>query len=353
MKSISILVPTIDSGGAEKQAVLLSTTLSSYYSVNLIVLFGDHIEYSVHVEFLSKSSVSVYKLRGNIVSKVIRLRSILKKTDTSVLFNYLSLPDLIGSFVGRSLHIRTYNGIRTTRLSALKERLEKIAHNLVATGSIFNCYSGVNYFCSRGYSKKKSIVIPNCFPNISDIRERGDKEIKTIITVGRFDEAKDYKTLIKSVSLLQRNDFQLCIIGYGILEEQIREWVNEFNLEKKTNIHIKPYNVSELVCNADIYLSTSLFEGTSNSIMEALNWSLPVVATNVGDNDHLVIEGENGFLHPVGDVDGLSFSLCRLLDSVELRNQMGKKSNQNLRKNYSMKAFEKRYIDLIEGNNLR
>ena len=67
------------------------------------------------------------------------------------------------------------------------------------------------------------------------------------------------------------------------------------------------------------------------------------------DNDHLVIDGVNGYLHPIGDVTGLTTSLCKLLDSVELRNQMGVRSNQNLRENYSMEIFEKRYLDLIEG----
>lgn len=47
---------------------------------------------------------------------------------------------------------------------------------------------------------------------------------------------------------------------------------------------------------ADIYLSTSLFEGTSNSIMEAMNADLPIVATNVGDNGLLVKNEINGFL---------------------------------------------------------
>ena len=147
--------------------------------------------------------------------------------------------------------------------------------------------------------------------------------------------------------MLQRNDFRFCIVGYGVLEEQIREWVKEFCIEDKTDIYIKPNNVSELERNADIYISTSLFEGTSNSIMEALNWSLPVVATNVGDNDRLVVDGENGYLHPVGDVNGIAASLCLLLDSSNLRNKMGYKGNQNLKENYSIEIFEKRYMDLI------
>ena len=225
MKKVSILVSTIDSGGAEKQAVLLAIQLSKHTDVNLIVLYGGHTEYKGNVDLLTKSSVKV----------------------------------------------------------------------------------------------------------------------------GRFDPQKDHETLIKSISLLDRKDYRLCIVGYGVLEAQIREWVELYGIKDRTDIHIKPNNVSELERNADIYISTSLFEGTSNSIMEALNWSLPVVATNVGDNDHLVIDGVNGYLHPIGDVTGLTTSLCKLLDSVELRNQMGVRSNQNLRENYSMEIFEKRYLDLIEG----
>ena len=63
----------------------------------------------------------------------------------------------------------------------------------------------------------------------------------------------------------------------------------------------------------------------------------------------MVIDGKNGYLHPVGDVSGIVVSISCLLDSSKLRNEMGLKSNQNLRENYSMEIFEKRYIDLIEG----
>ncbi|MBO7272587.1 MAG: glycosyltransferase family 4 protein, partial [Bacteroidaceae bacterium] len=102
------------------------------------------------------------------------------------------------------------------------------------------------------------------------------------------------------------------------------------------------------VRDADIYLSTSLFEGTSNSIMEAMNWSLPVVATNVGDNNHLVIDGVNGTLHPIGDAKGMAESIANLLTNYELRKEYGLASNKNLRENYSMEIFEKRYLKLIE-----
>ncbi|MCF2658957.1 glycosyltransferase [Parabacteroides distasonis] len=350
MKNISILVSTLDSGGAEKQAVLLSVMLSSIYSVSLIVLFGEYPEYQQNIELLRDSNVRVYKLKGNIVSKAIRLHSILKDSETSVLFNYLSLPNLIGSIIGKIVHVQVYNGIRSSKLSATKEFFEKWAHNVFANGTVFNSYSGAIYFGERGFAKDKSFVIPNCFPNIAGSIRRADREVKTIITVGRFDEVKDYKTLIASVSKIDRNDFRLCIVGYGVLEKQIREWIKQYGIEEKTDIHIKPNNVADLERNADIYISTSLFEGTSNSIMEAMNWSLPIVATKVGDNDHLVHEGVNGYLHPVGDVSGIAGSLHRLLSSVELRNRLGERSNQNLKDSYSIEVFKNRYIELIEGS---
>lgn len=348
MKAISILVPTIDSGGAEKQAVLLAIQLSKRYKVHLIVLYGGHAEYKINSDILSASPVYVHKLSGNLIAKVRHIKKILKNTGTIVLFNFLSLPDVIGSYVGYKLGINVYNGIRTTRLESKKECFERYAHNHWATGTIYNCYSGAKYFGDKGFNVDKNIVIPNGFPNIAQPLKRQSKQLKTILTVGRFDPAKDYETIIKSVSILQRNDWRLCIVGYGALEEQIRGWVKVYGIEDRTDIHIKPDNVSELERNADIYISTSLFEGTSNSIMEAMNWSLPVVATDVGDNNHLIIDGVNGYLHPIGDVNGIMASLDRLLDSADLRNKMGVRSNQHLRESYSMEIFEKRYLDLIE-----
>ena len=246
---------------------------------------------------------------------------------------------------------KIYNGIRSSRLPWWKVILERYVHNRHATATIYNCYSGAAYFAGRGFCKKKNIVIPNCFPDISEPMCREEKGVKHIVTVGRFVPDKDYKTIISTIAELKalRQDFVMDIIGYGEEEQNIRGWIEEYGVGEYINIYIRPDNVQEIVKDADIYLSTSLFEGTSNSIMEALNWSLPVVATNVGDNDHLVIDGVNGTLHPIGDAEGMAKSIATLLGSVEMRNEYGAKSNQNLRDNYSMEIFEKRYLQLIEA----
>lgn len=352
MKNIAIFIPSLKAGGAEKQATLLATVLDKHYNVDMYLLYGDGEAAPQNIELLRKTNVVIHSLDGTLWSKIHKLKLFLKENKTDVLLNYLTSCDVIGAIAGRFAGVdRIYGGIRNARVEWTKMVADKIAHNLIATGSVYNCYSGAEYFTSKGYKANRNTVIPNCFLNIADSIIRIDKSIKDIVTVGRFVPQKDYLTIIKTIAKLKdvRHDFMMNIIGYGVEEENIRGWIEEYGVEKYINIHIRPDNVQEIVKDSDIYLSTSLFEGTSNSIMEALNWSLPVVATNVGDNDHLVIDGETGFLHLIGDAENLAHSLAKLLESSELRNQMGIKGNKNLRDNYSMEIFEKRYLELIEG----
>lgn len=350
-KNIAILIPTINAGGAEKQAVLLAAQLAKNYNVHVIVYAGEKESFAKNVEILEQANVNIHKLIGGSLGKISQLKKLFKKCNIEILFNYLTFPNVVGSLIGKNAGIKKcYGGIRSSRLPWWKIVMERFVHNHYATATIYNCYSGAEYFGNKGFRKEKNIVIPNCFPNIAETIEREEKNVKHIVTVGRFVPDKDYKTIIRTLAELKelRKDFVMDIIGYGEEEQNIRGWIKEYGVEDYINIYIRPENVQDIVRDADIYLSTSLFEGTSNSIMEALNWSLPVVATNVGDNDHLVIDGVNGTLHPIGDAKGMAESIAKLLGSHDLRNKMGLAGNKNLRENYSMEIFEKRYLKLIE-----
>lgn len=350
-KNIAILIPTINAGGAEKQASLLASRLATKYNVCVILYSGEAKVNIANIQRLEEANIKIHKLIGGTFAKIQELKSLLKGNNIEILFNYLTKPNFIGSIAAKKAGVaHIYNGIRNSRIDWWKLILERFAHNHYATATIYNCYSGEEYFSSKGLKKEKAIVIPNCFPNISEPIVREDKEVKHIVTVGRFVPQKDYKTIIVTIAELVklRQDFVMDIIGYGEEEQNIRGWIKEYGVGEYINIHIRPDNVQDIVRDADIYLSTSLFEGTSNSIMEALNWSMPVVATNVGDNNHLVISGVNGTLHPIGDAKGMAESIANLLNNYELRKDYGLASNKNLRENYSMDIFEKRYLNLIE-----
>ena len=141
--------------------------------------------------------------------------------------------------------------------------------------------------------------------------------------------------------------FQYYIVGYGELESEIVCIINDYMLNDVVKIFINPDNIPELLINSDIYLSTSLFEGTSNSILEAMYANIPIVATDVGDNSYMVTD-DNGFLVKPKDATLISEKLLYLLLNSTIRKQMGNKSKERVVNNFGSEVFKRRNFLLLE-----
>lgn len=346
---LAILVNSLESGGAEKQSVYLLNVLKDKYKTLFFIFHGDLIDEKIF-RLIEGDNYVLVQLRGNFFLKLVNLYRVLKDNNVKVFFTYLTKPNFWGSIIGSLAGVKKiYGGIRSTNLPIWKLILEIITMHFLSTGTIFNSYLAEEIF-SKGLKAKHSIVIPNCLPFISNASIRTPKECLTIISVGRFHEAKDYKTAINAINLLVKKELKIYyqIIGYGHLESSIRKWITELHLNESIELIINPSNIIELLEKADIYLSTSKYEGTSNSIMEAMNSSLPIVATNVGDNNKLIFEGKSGYLHDVGDFKSIADRLQFLIQNYEARINMGIKSNEILRENYSSNQFRDRYFKLIQ-----
>lgn len=348
--NIAIVIPTIEAGGAEKQAVILSKCLAPLHKVWFFVFFGDLPKEQKHLSSLEEAGVELISLEGSTLKKTRRLSVMLRNLEIEAAFNFLTMCDGAGCFAEKKAGVRyIYNGIRSSRMQGWKERIERFCHNHWATATIFNSYCAAEYFGDRGFDRNKMVVIQNCYPEIDDFQLRNDTAVKTVITVGRFDVAKDYETSIKSVAeaYSKHRDFWYVIVGHGALESDVRMWVEKYGINEITDIYINPSNIPELLRKADVFLTTSLYEGTSNAVMEALNASLPVVCTDVGDNRYLVKNGINGFVHKVGDVGAISESLVGLLSDTKLRVSFGLRSNENLKLNFSIESFRNKYLALL------
>jgi len=81
---------------------------------------------------------------------------------------------------------------------------------------------------------------------------------------------------------------------------------------------------------SDVFLLTSAYEGMPNVIMEAMFAGIPVVATRVGGVLDLIQDGVQGFLHDVGDVDGMAASLAKILSDPELGRRMGRACRERI-----------------------
>lgn len=349
MKNIAIFVKNLTSGGAEKQSVLLARSLSQNFQIHYIIFNGA----KVHEKYLrmlqEDTNLKVVAFTGGHIKRYISLFKYIQKNHIKAIFSYLTAANAYACIVGKQTGITVYTGIRNAELPPLKCLADKILTNLFAKLTICNCFSGANNFISKGFNKNKITVIPNCFENITPYKEKQISNQIRIITVGRFVPQKDYETAIKSISELTKTHQNIIfeIVGYGELEKDIRYWINKYKIYSKTNIYINPNNIPELLDQADIYLSTSLFEGTSNSIMEGMNANLPIVATNVGDNDKLVQNNYNGFLCEKLNFKEIASCLERLVSDANLRRKMGYQSKKLLQSEYSVNTFRQKYINLI------
>ena len=349
--SIAIFVKNLTSGGAEKQAVLLAKVLSSDHDVHFVVFNAAKTHRKYLDMILEMPQINLALFNGGHLSRFHQFCSYIKENKIEIIFSYLTAANLYACLAGFITKAKVVTGLRNAELPTRKLIVDRFLTNHMAALTIANSYSGKENFIMRGFKEKKVHVVPNCFSDITPYSLKKDSETTIIITVGRFVEQKDYLTAIRSVAkVYQENpNIHFCIIGYGNLEKEIRDWIKQEGIADITNILINPDDISTHLSNADIYLSTSLYEGTSNSIMEGMNANLPIVATNVGDNVYLVKEGRNGFLTEKKDVAALARAINILIADKDKQRQFGMYSKSLLLENYSTITFRNRYIQEIKG----
>lgn len=349
MKIIGIFVKNLTSGGAEKQAVLLARVLADDVKVHFIVFNGVKVHEKYLIRLKEDNRISLCLFKGGHVSRFRQLVEYLRVNHIDMIFSYLSAANFYACIAGKLAGVKVYTGLRNVDLPWKKRLVDRLLSNRMAVGTIVNCHTGKANFVRHGFREDKLIVIPNGFEGIHSYYARPLSDVVKIITVGRFHPQKDYDTAIAAFDVLHNvcENTKYMIVGYGSEEQSIRMQVKERGIESACEIIINPDNIPELLDEADIYLSTSLIEGTSNSIMEAMNASLPIVATDVGDNAYLVENGSNGFLLPVKDVKGIANSLARLANDAHLRKSMGKESLNILKRKYSVEEFRNNYLKII------
>ena len=100
-KNIAILIPTINAGGAEKQASLLASRLATKYNVCVILYSGEAKVNIANIQRLEEANIKIHKLIGGTFAKIQELKSLLKENNIEILFNYLTKPNFTGAIAAR------------------------------------------------------------------------------------------------------------------------------------------------------------------------------------------------------------------------------------------------------------
>ena len=126
--------------------------------------------------------------------------------------------------------------------------------------------------------KKVETIYP---PSIIKVKNRKyNIRKKTIIsTITRLTFEKNILTLIKAVQFTKSDSIKLNIIGSGNKKIELAKYINENKLDKKIKLLGQKKNINKFLNKTDLYINSSYFEGFPNSVVEAINSNIPVIAS--------------------------------------------------------------------------
>jgi glycosyltransferase involved in cell wall biosynthesis len=148
---------------------------------------------------------------------------------------------------------------------------------------------------------------------------------KRIGFVGRLSEEKSVKTLISAIAIVARSypDVKLSIVGTGPNEAELKAQCDELNLNSNITFEGYKSNSFESLREMDVFVLPSRTEGCPIVVLEAMAMGLPVIATNVGGNPELVIDGKTGYLVPVDSSECVAANIEKLITNRSLSRELG------------------------------
>jgi len=181
------------------------------------------------------------------------------------------------------------------------------------------------------------------------------KSEKLLLYVGRISRKKGVSDLVKSFSKIVENEPSTILALAGREEkwyaDEVRRIVKELRLENNV-VFLGPVPNKDVIhlmraCNLFVYSSIG-GEGIPRAILEAMACGKPVVATKVSGIPEVVRDGETGYVVEVGDYEGFSDRVLKILRGKQLRERMGMNARALIEREFDYKKIIPQLVQLIE-----
>ncbi len=292
-----------------------------------------------------------------------RFRKIIKDFQPDILITYLIHADLLGRVFGRVFGIKKI--ICSVRVKLVQAKYLPLLFLDAVTSPLVTHYHFNSQTVADMYQKffflpqRKITVIPNGLKfeeyalNIDKKSKKKTLEIpleKIIIgCVGRLEKQKGHKYLLQAFSqaLKKQPKLFLIIIGTGSDKEKLEELTNNLSIQDNVKFLGRRTDVAEILQVIDIFVLPSLFEGMSNSLMEAMASGLPIIATNIAENGELIENGKTGILVPPKDSNALAKALVGLTSNIEKQKLLRENAKQFARVKFDLEIIAEKLKDFL------
>jgi glycosyltransferase involved in cell wall biosynthesis len=361
------VIPTLDRGGAEKQLALLATRLPrDEFDVHVCVLTRS----GPMAQSLLEAGIPIHAIDKRWKADPIayyRLRKLLRKLRPELVHTWIFAANSYGRQAARSAGVRRIvAGERCVDRWKVWHELAIDRHLARRTDRIVTNSSGVvDFYAGHGIARGKFEVIPNGIDlpgaQAGGVAALSRHELlaelqipegaQLIGAVGRLWPQKMYKDLIWAAELLKvvRADSHLLIIGEGPQRMQLLRWRDNLGIADRVHFLGHRNDVPAIMPHLSVFWIGSAYEGQSNAVMEAMSHAKPVVASDIPGNRDLVVDGQTGYLFPVGDRATLARVTNQLLDEPPRCRSLGEAGRTRIAEQFSVTKMIDRHTALYRS----
>ena len=364
-KRILFVSPNLAAGGAQRQLINIANGLHRRgYEVSVFLFYDkgnlrDSLDKNIKI--FSPSSIKFLerlKFLG-ILYGTLRLLGIVMTEKPDLLYSR-QWPKIPVAIIGKILKVKTVsvegNNLEHTlllRKRPLLFRIRKLCAQL--SDKVVANSSSLAYEVKEVFNLDSEVAVIYNGIDIDDIREKSKEEqshkwlgteAPLILAMGYLkDDQKGFSYLLEALEIVNRaKSARLIIIGNG-KKEKLEELSERLSIRDKTDFFSTVSNPFPYMARADIFACSSLYEGLSNVILEALALGKPVISTDHKHGANEIIEnGKNGILVPTRDPQKMADAILKVLEDGELRQSLeaeAKKRSENFSRDKMISGYEK------------
>ena len=318
MKKILIFNTNLAIGGAEKVLLNFTKELSKKYKITILLFFYEgelinEIPNNVDVRYIFKSPS---KLKRRIIYKVIKF------IPGKLLYNMFRIDrnyDLEIAFL-EGIPVKILSGSRQKKIAWIHTNLNEYHRTANVFTTINNESKSLKKYqniiavsdeVKSGLINKfkkidnDQITVVENFVDIDEIVNKSNEYLKdniitnnniTFCSVGRLVKENGYDRLIRIHKKLLDEGFNhnIIIVGGGYLKEELKEKINEYNIEKSFKLIGADMNPYRYIKYSDVYINCSYVEGYPVSLIEALALKKAIIAVDTAGVKKILNNGEYG-----------------------------------------------------------
>ena len=329
---ITFVTATLTSGGSERVMSIVANKMQERGYVVEIVCLNDQIVFYPINEGIKITHVEVEAETKSLPKKLWWFRKYIQKTQPDVVIAFMVSVYTVTLLALMGIDIPVISSVRNDpAYSNLRKKitrkilLPRSAHVVVQTQQI-------KEFFNKNIQKKTTVIYNPVNEQVFEVKgERlkvNDERLNRIVSVGRLYPQKDQKTMIEAFAKVSKRypDWSLTIFGEGPEREALESLVERLKVKDKVLLPGRSENIIDELNKSKIFCLSSVYEGMSNALVEAICVGLPIVTTKVSGTEELIKDGENGFIVNIGDKEAMAKALVKIIEDENLQNQFAEKN---------------------------